>query len=130
MDWGQERTEYEKEIDNLNQDRANGCACLFVNSVCMSQCSYHAKQVVDLQAKLEAWYTWYSFPKWRRDDSHATQVKDLETQIIDLRRQIHKIKKMYSALSGPRAHGLGCDCGEQVKSGYTCKQFSDLMKEE
>ena len=51
-------------------------------------------------------------------------------EVADLHQQVYEIKKVYNALSGPRAHQLGCDCGGKNRSGYTCKQFYDLMKKD
>jgi len=60
------------------------------------------------------------------DKEYADHTKE----VADLRKQVYEIKKVYNALSGPRAHQLGCDCGGKNRSGYTCKQFYDLMKKD
>lgn len=59
--------------------------------------------------------------KWRDHWHRKWEAAELE---------LYKIKKAYNAMCGPRAHKLGCDCGGMNRSGYTCKQFHDLMKKD
>jgi len=82
----------------------------------------YAKEVADLKKELTRVSCMHS-------DAHA-KVINSEKQVADLHQQVYEIKKVYNALCGPRAHQLGCDCGGQNRSGYTCKQFYDLMKKD
>lgn len=59
--------------------------------------------------------------KWRDHWHRKWEAAELE---------LYEMKKAYNAMCGPRAHQLGCDCGGKNNSGYTCKQFHDLMKKD
>ena len=123
----------EKLFSLLTAERAEHANRIFELRALVSQCGTEPhiaalkKQIADLNGKLKAWDAWYAL---FGDMDLETQVINLREEMADLHQQIYEIKKVYNALSGPRAHQLGCDCGGKNRSGYTCKQFYDLMKKD